>query len=802
MADWGIRVLAWGHRKLGTRTILYVVLLTGMMTSVIVGLGEAVTGLKAQETWLWFFSFLGVLTGWWLCRKEISLWLGAFISGLSGFAMLLVYSGGLLPYFWSLARAAILIIWMRVIENSVSQSAISALSFIWQELLNGASAILDPLKVWIMTLGSGNPEFNEAAAIFIWSLVIWLLAIWGSWGIRRYENPILATLPAGVVLGGALSYVGGDAKVLILFVGCLLLLMSLTSHYLRERRWQALPLPFSEELRFDVSGWSIFITLSLMLAALILPNLSIRNLISWIESSGGQGSQSQKLVDPVSFGDALGLVANPSPIPPSAFDVARTPGLPRKHLLGSGPELGEQVVMVVSVEDPVPQAMARYYWKSLTYDQYNGQGWETGETREIRYSEGEVAFSEISANQRIIRQTISASEHLGGLVFASGTLVTVNRDFVVAWRDTGDEMVDQFGAVLPETRYKVDSAVATIGVSQLRESDGNIPGWVSNGYLALPDTIPERVIQLAHQLVENQSNPYGKALAIEEYLRTYPYNLNIEVPPAGKDVADYFLFDLRQGYCDYYATAMVVLARTVGLPARLAVGYASGIYDRANQRYIVTAADAHSWVEIYFPEFGWIPFEPTAGQPALEREEFLPEIPQDLNGKLNPFPSKWARLVRLGSIVLGGGVILLIIGFGIWWKMDDWLLSRKPPQEAIAVIFQNIYRSGRRFGFTPGSELTPYEYTARLNLRIAGLISRLGRKSINFSLFEKMQTITRIYVKSIYGPEIPDIGLQKEAIQIWRTLRWQFWWLWLRSRLASSIKINFNSDDTHKMERV
>ncbi|HEX6304825.1 MAG TPA: transglutaminase-like domain-containing protein, partial [Anaerolineales bacterium] len=427
-----------------------------------------------------------------------------------------------------------------------------------------------------------------------------------------------------------------------------------------------------------------------------------------------------------------------------------------------------------------------------------GQGWETGETREIRYSEGEAAFSEMSVNQRIIRQTISASEHLGGLVFASGTLVTVNRDFVVAWRDSGDEMVDQFGGLQKETRYQVDSSVAAYSASQLKQSDGNFPGWTKKAYLSLPDTLPDRVVQLAHQLVENQSNPYDKALAIEKYLRTYPYNLNIEAPPAGKDVADYFLFELRQGYCDYYATAMVVLARTVGLPARLAVGYASGLYDQANQRYIVTAADAHSWVEIYFPEFGWIPFEPTAGQPALEREEFLPEFPPDMDGKLSPFPSKWARFVRLGSILLGGGISLLIIAFVIWWEMDMWLLSRKPPLEAITIIFQHIYRFGRRFGFATGSKLTPYEYTARLNLSIAGLISASSQKPTKISLYEKLRKITDIYVKSIYGPEVPDIRVQKEAVQIWKTLRLQFWWLWLRSRLATSIEFNLKLEDTPK----
>ncbi len=784
MSDWIIRMLTWSHKKLGTRTILSLGLLIGIMTSVNFGLTEVVTGLKGEQTWLWFLSLLGAATGWWLCRHRISLWFGAFLSLFAGFILLLIHSGNLLPYLWSLGRGVIYIIWTLMLEDSISQQAISAFMFAWQEFVSAASAIIYPLWEWITTLWLGHPDYNQTGAIFTWSLGIWMLAIWGSWGIRRYENPVLAVLPAGIVLGGSLAYVRGDSKVLILFVGCVLLLLSSTSHYIRERQWKGIPLPFSEELRFDVGGWSAFITISFMLAATILPNFSIRKVISWIDSRGGQATQSEALLDTTSFGDSLGLVGNPKPIPPSVFDVVRKPGLPRKHLLGSGPELGEQVVMVVGVEDPAPQEKTRYYWKSLTYDQYNGQGWETGETREIHYFEGDIAFSETPINQRIIRQTISASEHLGGLAFASGMIVTVNRDFVVAWRDSGDKMMDQFGVTLQGTRYQVDSTVPVYSESQLRELDGNIPDWIKDLYLALPDTIPDRVVQLAHKLVEKQTNPFDKALAIERHLRTYPYNLNIKAPPASRDVADYFLFDLQQGYCDYYATTMVVLARTVGLPARLAVGYASGLFDQANQRYIVTEADAHSWVEIYFSGFGWIPFEPTAGQLALERDEFLPEIPQDLKGKLNPFPSKWERFFQLGSIVLSGGVVLLLIGFLIWWEIDLLFLSRKPPIEAIKLIFQRVYRFGDRFGLSVGPRLTPLEYSSMLNLFMKGLIHRFSRKSVNDSFSKKLRVLTEIYVKSIYGPTVPDILVRKEAVQIWRSLQVQFWWNWLRTKLV------------------
>jgi transglutaminase-like putative cysteine protease len=124
-------------------------------------------------------------------------------------------------------------------------------------------------------------------------------------------------------------------------------------------------------------------------------------------------------------------------------------------------------------------------------------------------------------------------------------------------------------------------------------------------------------------LTSAEPTPYDRARAIEQYLRTFPYSLDVPHPPPDQDLVDYFLNDLRKGYCDYYASAMVVLARAAGIPARLAIGYANGTYDLNSRRFLVTEADAHSWVEVFFPNIGWVAFEPTAGRPALE---ILPRI--------------------------------------------------------------------------------------------------------------------------------------------------------------------------------
>ena len=122
-------------------------------------------------------------------------------------------------------------------------------------------------------------------------------------------------------------------------------------------------------------------------------------------------------------------------------------------------------------------------------------------------------------------------------------------------------------------------------------------------------------------MTASATTPYAKAKAIESYLRTIPYNDAIPAPPASVDPLEYFLFDLHQGYCDYYATAMAMMLRSVGVPARAVSGYAEGIYDPEAGVYFITERDAHTWVEVFFPEYGWIEFEPTAGESQLDRPQ-------------------------------------------------------------------------------------------------------------------------------------------------------------------------------------
>jgi len=133
-------------------------------------------------------------------------------------------------------------------------------------------------------------------------------------------------------------------------------------------------------------------------------------------------------------------------------------------------------------------------------------------------------------------------------------------------------------------------------------------------YLQLPPALPQRVSDLAKTLTEKLTNNYDKVKAIEQHLASnYPYTLTPKAKPRNQDFVDFFLFDGKEGYCTYYASAMTVMVRSIGIPARYVEGYMMPpSKDPETGSYLVTNKRAHSWVEVYFEGFGWVPFEPTA----------------------------------------------------------------------------------------------------------------------------------------------------------------------------------------------
>jgi hypothetical protein len=203
-----------------------------------------------------------------------------------------------------------------------------------------------------------------------------------------------------------------------------------------------------------------------------------------------------------------------------------------------------------------------------------------------------------------------------GTLFAAGKLLRIRGPFhALRMQDTGAVYTQLHGSRM---MYSAWSYVDIPGEDMLREDlPVNYPDKIERYYLQLPDlkrdriAMDPRVSRLAHDVTRGLNNPYDQAKAVEHYLKTnFGYTLNLR-PTSGDPLAE-FLFNVREGHCEYFATAMVIMLRTLHIPARIVNGFQMGEFNDINQYYTVRERDAHSWVEAYFPgNDAWIEFDPT-----------------------------------------------------------------------------------------------------------------------------------------------------------------------------------------------
>lgn len=775
-------------RRIGAHTLLSLGLLLIVAGSAVLGLAESIRNLGAVQ--LMPVAVYGLLCGWLMARSRLKGW-QAGIAGLTfGATALLVQVGrlgeALIAVFQSAARlASEAYSPERWLPGALPAFDFAPVEQAWARLGEEASVVLVRIRDWMQSLLAGQPAFDPVATALVWALAVWCLAAWAGWFVRRRDQAWVAVTPAAILLAIGLSISGVQPDTLLVLLGAALLLQAQRSHLARDRRWQIECID-SADFRLELSLSVIAVCGVLIVAAALAPSISVQRLVELAQSIFAPQAGSAPLVD------SLGLKLRSGPV--ALLDQTRYGGLPRQHLIGSGPELSRQVVMWVSLDgynpippqaitDPERQLPPRYYWRSVTYDQYTGRGWQTGATQTAEYEAGESALdADATPSGRTVRQTVQVAREQGGFLYATGELVAADQDYRVAWRAPGDA----FGAQIDTNKYRADSRLPVLNESELRSAGVNYPAWVRDRYLALPGSVPARVRDLALDLTATEPAPYDRALAIERYLRSFPYTLDLPAPPPNRDVADYFLFDLQQGYCDYFATAMVALARAAGLPARLVTGFAGGYYDSLQARFVVTEADAHSWVEIYFPGHGWVEFEPASGRPPIDRAaEAGPIEPPESSLS----PSSAAE--RTGAAPAGSWVWLVLLSMVVVLALiavakrlaGDWRLRRMPARAAVGVLYRGLYRQGRGLAVAAHAATTPYEFAGRLIARVIDL-DRDGRYlAKRESLAKDIHWLVEPYVRGRYSPKAPDNADREQAIQAWRRLRNRLWLARFRAAL-------------------
>lgn len=789
-----IRLLSWAIRKIGTETLLLLGMLLVVLYSLTYGLGEAVREVEAGL--LFPVSVFGLFTSWLLARSRLKVFPAALLVTAIGIVTISYKIGAMQNQLWQLllalnGLAASALHWRYGLPLPDPGPVWQALLSFWQSI----AILLGRVYTWLTQLLSGALDFDPVAAAIVWSMIVWFVAGWAGWAVRRKTHPLLAVAPAGALLATSLAYVRGNPTILLPLLAVLLLLTAFVFYHNRQRSWEASGLDFAEDIRVEQYFVVVALSGALVFMAALAPSLSIQRMIELAQHLSQPAVAHQDRI-----GRSLGLDPLSGSREPTGLAGWRAGGLPRSHLLGSGPELSQEVVMVISTGDLPPgppelvysRPVPRYYWRFLTYDQYTGAGWSTGQTETVKYRGGEATIPtreaanfQTQAPTRIVRQEVRLADYSDNshLLYVTGELLSADQRYEAVWRTLPNQSSngDLFGATIEAGEYQAESTLPIPTVEQLRSSGSDYPEWVRRRYLLLPDSLPSRVQALAWNLTATEPTPYDRAKAIENYLRTIPYSLEVPLPPNRRDVTDYFLFELRQGYCDYYATAMVVLARAAGLPARLVLGFAGGGYDAFNAEYIVTEADAHSWVEIYFSGIGWIEFEPTASQPEISRPDANPE-PEKQITEDRPVPSIGPRLAFYRSPWVNysiGLISSLLILTGFFILGDRWLLQRLSPAETVTNLYRRLYRRGKVLAGPVQAGNTPYEFGAICQRRLEGLARGGLFSQVLVSSVPEFHQLIDLYVHTSYSPHSPRKVDQDNAIRLWNRLRWRLWLSWL-----------------------
>lgn len=276
------------------------------------------------------------------------------------------------------------------------------------------------------------------------------------------------------------------------------------------------------------------------------------------------------------------------------------------------------------------EAPTKQYWRVETKDIYTSKGWENsnffqGELKPIGPGKKVQVSLPVGPDENTETATIQAFYpyqfiiHPYGIKTIDPSLTGLpNVEFVMAM-DTEKIMPYLDNSPTALTDYTVEYSKPVYPYSVLKNPTEEIDPAIAERYLQLPDTLPARVKELAADIVEGRKTPYDQARAIEMYFRQNGFRYqtdDVAIPSEEQDYVDQFLFETKIGYCDNFSTSMAVLLRSIGIPARWVKGFAGGdLIDShgTTSTYQITNNDAHSWVEAYIPNVGWMNFEPTIG---------------------------------------------------------------------------------------------------------------------------------------------------------------------------------------------
>ncbi len=507
--------------------------------------------------------------------------------------------------------------------------------------------LVDRMHIWWSAVTQNGISSDSLPFIVLTLALVWSGTFFSSWAIFRWRNAWAGIVPGGIALMWNISFLPGQfSYAFVVYVFAAVLLVMRLHLARKQDEWDRSGVAYPEFMSISVLNATFWVTLALLAAVWLLPLANRSDTASqrWHDFTAPYtqrlaplarvfvGLNAKKPIDVHNLKDALAL---------------------QGAIRLSGKQALELNVKLT------PEMAA--YLRAQSFDEYTSNGWKVNVDGDIQLPANTqtnvAAGADAGARQQLTLHVKVEGGDNGAIYSLGQPLASSEASKARTGGDNRDVSgLQPSGHLRDGDIYAVTGSVNVASVQRLENAGTAYPAWVTNRYLSVPDNLPERVRGKAQEVTGNATTAYDKAAAIERYLRTFPVDYTVTKAPSGQDSVDYFLFDAQRGYFDYYASAMAVMLRTLGIPARVATGYVIDPAAKADgsDDYQITEKNAFTWPEVYFPGIGWVEFNPSPSEPLINRPGTPPLISRantSARGALDP--------IDLGAIVgdpaLGSG---------------------------------------------------------------------------------------------------------------------------------------------------
>jgi transglutaminase-like putative cysteine protease len=603
-------------------------------------------------------------------------------------------------------------------------------------------------------------------AIFI-SFLVWATGYFSTWFILRRNNPWVGACLGTVVILANLSNLPETHYIYfgLFFIAAIFLII--WTHAVKQRKASGQRTGFSKRSLFYMTTVLLCVIVVAVAFARIVPDIRIPQIQTFIAT---KMLWTQDLED--SFLNLFYKV--PSKQPLSTSNTRQDLGF------GSAWKQKEDVDFVVVSPQPS-------YWRVKVYDTYSSEGWSNRLVSEDLL-EKDVPWEDVdaTADGETITYKVTTNIKTDALLTA-GSYVSSDTNTLVSVSDGDVISVTTPRVLSPGEHYTVTSRISSPSPEELSLVGSDYPSSVSIQYVRLPSNFPDEIRELSKEITSDAEAPYQKLAAIDNYLSQFPYKEEIEPPPAGVDGVAHFLYNQKSGFCLYFASAMVVMLRSVDVPARLAVGYIPGEYGDNEGEYILRSKYYHAWPQVYFTGYGWVDIEATpssgaGGSSGTVSSPFISTVTNPDNPPPNTSltwqtPEYWYQLYgfpteqpvvesptisdrssffiglsrALPVLLIIGAILILIIVvrlvfrsvFYRWlWRVDrDHLASR---------VYSRMCQLTSMAGLEPRPQQTPQEFSNELALAFPDQAAALD-------------DIVRFYTENQFSPRKGRLGLFDEV---------------------------------------